>query len=162
MNTKKTEPIICLKLFPAHFLNIKIGSFKPRPDIILELLFGRLIKKGGVARRQMLINDDDRAGDYWELNRCLFSSLKTQYGCVRLGNLDLDFKIRISDLQTNAKSESGFQRWDTCSWIPFLSAFLLFFFCLFVCFFLFFLKSEKRFDKQFLRTAVLHVHSRST
>ena len=30
-------------------------------------------------------------------------------GCVRLGNLDLDFKIRISDLQSNAKSENGFQ-----------------------------------------------------
>ena len=33
-------------------------------------------------------------------------------GCVRLGNLDLDFEIRISDLQSNAKSENGFQRWD--------------------------------------------------
>ena len=31
-------------------------------------------------------------------------------GYVRLGNLDLDFKIRISDLQSNAKSENGFQR----------------------------------------------------
>ena len=31
-------------------------------------------------------------------------------GCVRLGNLDLDFKIRISDFQSNAKSEKGFQR----------------------------------------------------
>ena len=31
-------------------------------------------------------------------------------GCVRLGNLDLDFKIRISDLQSNAKFENGFQR----------------------------------------------------
>ena len=30
-------------------------------------------------------------------------------GCVRLGNLDLDFEIRISDLQSNAKSENGFQ-----------------------------------------------------
>ena len=31
-------------------------------------------------------------------------------GCVRLGNLDLDFKIRISDLQSNAKSGNGFKR----------------------------------------------------
>ena len=31
-------------------------------------------------------------------------------GCVRLGNLDLDFKIRILDLQSNTKSENGFQR----------------------------------------------------
>ena len=30
-------------------------------------------------------------------------------GFVRLGNLDLDFKIQISDLQSNAKSEKGFQ-----------------------------------------------------
>jgi len=30
-----------------------------------------------------------------------------------LGNLDLDFKIRISDLQSNAKSENGF------SFLPF-------------------------------------------
>ena len=31
-------------------------------------------------------------------------------GYVRLGNLDLDFKIRISDLKSNAKSENGFKR----------------------------------------------------
>ena len=36
---------------------------------------------------------------------------------VRLGNLDLDFIIRISDLQSNAKSEKGLQRWDICFWI---------------------------------------------
>ena len=29
-------------------------------------------------------------------------------GCVRLGNLDVHFKIRISDLQSNAKSDNGF------------------------------------------------------
>ena len=29
------------------------------------------------------------------------------FGCVRLGNLDLDFIIRISYLQSNAKSEKG-------------------------------------------------------
>ena len=29
------------------------------------------------------------------------------FGCVRLGNLDLDFIIRISYLQMNAKSEKG-------------------------------------------------------
>ena len=32
-------------------------------------------------------------------------------GCVRLGNLDLHFKIRISDLQSYAKSENGFRRY---------------------------------------------------
>ena len=31
-------------------------------------------------------------------------------GCVRFGSLDLDFKIRISYLRSNAKSEKGFQR----------------------------------------------------
>jgi len=47
---------------------------------------------------------------------------ETQMGCVRLGNLDLDFKIRISDLQSNAKSEKRFQRWEICfgfSFLPF-------------------------------------------
>ena len=39
------------------------------------------------------------------------------FGCVRLGNLDLDSKIRISDLQSSAKSKNGFQRWDICFWI---------------------------------------------
>ena len=43
--------------------------------------------------------------------------LKPLLGCIRLGNLDLDLKIRISGLQSNAKSENGFQRWDICSWI---------------------------------------------
>ena len=38
-------------------------------------------------------------------------------GYVRLGNLDLDFKIRISDLQSNAKSENRFQRCNICFWI---------------------------------------------
>ena len=31
-------------------------------------------------------------------------------GCFQLEKLELDFKIRISDLQSNAKSENGFQR----------------------------------------------------
>ena len=35
---------------------------------------------------------------------------KKVLGCFRLGNLDLDFKIRISYLQSNAKSENRFQR----------------------------------------------------
>ena len=34
-----------------------------------------------------------------------------------IGNLDLDFKIRISDLQLNAKSENRFQRCNICFWI---------------------------------------------
>ena len=65
---------------------------------------------------------------------------ETQMGCVRLGNLDLEFKIRISDLQSNAKSEKGFQRWD-------------------ICFYRSIKKSEKRFEKLSLRTAVLHAHA---
>ena len=47
-----------------------------------------------------------------------FSGMKPQQHRVWLGNLDLDFKIRISDLQSHAKSENGFQRWDICFWIP--------------------------------------------
>ena len=41
-------------------------------------------------------------------------------GCVPLEKLDLDFKIRTSDLQSNAKSENGFQPWDICFCISFL------------------------------------------
>ena len=42
-------------------------------------------------------------------------------GCVRLEKLDLDFKIRTSDLQSNAKPENaGFQRGDICFCISFL------------------------------------------
>ena len=40
-------------------------------------------------------------------------------GCVRLGNLELGLKIQISDLQSNAKSENGFHRWNICFWISF-------------------------------------------
>ena len=47
-----------------------------------------------------------------------FSGMTPQQHRVCLGNLDLGFKIRISDLQSNAKSENGFQRWDICFWIP--------------------------------------------
>ena len=33
---------------------------------------------------------------------------KKGVGCIRLVNLDLEFKIRISDLQSNAKSKTDF------------------------------------------------------
>ena len=36
-----------------------------------------------------------------------FHKKGSHLGCVPLGNLDLDFKIRISDLQSNAKSKKG-------------------------------------------------------
>ena len=37
----------------------------------------------------------------------IFHKKGSHLGCVPLGNLDLDFKIRISDLQLNAKSKKG-------------------------------------------------------
>ena len=40
-------------------------------------------------------------------NKTNFHKKGSHLGCVPLGNLDLDFKIRISDLQSNAKSEKG-------------------------------------------------------
>ena len=40
-------------------------------------------------------------------NKTYFHKKGSHLGCVPLGNLDLDFKIRISDLQSNAKSEKG-------------------------------------------------------
>ena len=35
-------------------------------------------------------------------------NLNAILGCVRLGNPDLDFEIRILDIQSNAKSGNGF------------------------------------------------------
>ena len=66
-------------------------------------------------------------------------------GCVRLGNLDLDFKIQISDLQSNAKSA---KRISTLRYL-----FLDFHFYRSIK------KSEKGFEKLSLRTAVLHAHA---
>ena len=45
---------------------------------------------------------------YAKLAHNLLRNLNAILGCVRLGNLDLDFEIRISDLQSNAKCENGF------------------------------------------------------
>ena len=39
----------------------------------------------------------------------------------RLGNLDFDLEIWISDLQQNAKSKHEFERQEICPWIFFLS-----------------------------------------
>ena len=74
-----------------------------------------------------------------------YESFSGHLGCVRLGNLDLDFKIRISDLQSNAKSENGFQRWDICFWIFIFTVRLG--------------NPKKGFEKLSLRTAVLHAHA---
>ena len=38
---------------------------------------------------------------------------------VRLGNLVLDFKIWISNLHSNVKSENGFKPWEIRFWISF-------------------------------------------
>ena len=66
-------------------------------------------------------------------------------GCVRLENLDLDFKVQISDLQSNAKSENVFQRQNFCFLdFPFYRSNG---------------KSKKGFEKLSLRTAVLHAHA---
>ena len=68
-------------------------------------------------------------------------------GCVQFGNLDLDFKIRILDLQSNAKSKI----WKRISTLRYL--FLDFHFHRSIG------KSEKGFEKLSLRTAVLHAHA---
>ena len=54
----------------------------------------------------------ERLGD-----KSIFNPCNSVLGCVRLGNLDLDFKIRILDLQSNVKSENRFQRCNICFWI---------------------------------------------
>ena len=68
-------------------------------------------------------------------------------GCVQFGNLDLDFKIRILDLQSNAKSKIR-KRISTLRYL-----FLDFHFHRSIG------KSEKGFEKLSLRTAVLHAHA---
>ena len=45
--------------------------------------------------------------------------VRTQENLIK-GAFDLEFEIRISDLQSNAKSENGFQRCDIWFWISFL------------------------------------------
>ena len=62
-----------------------------------------------------------------------------------MGNLDVDFKIRISDLQWNAKSEKQI--------LTLRYLFLDFHFYHSIG------KSEKGFEKLSLRTAVLHAHA---
>ena len=66
-------------------------------------------------------------------------------GCVRLGNLDLDFKIRISDLQWIVR--------EIWKWISTISVFGF-------AFLLFDWEIRKNwFEKLSLRTAVLHAHA---
>ena len=65
-----------------------------------------------------------------------------------MGNLDVDFKIWILDLQLNAKSENGFQHWDHAE----ISVYGFSFYCSIG-------KSEKGFEKLSLRTADLHDHA---
>ena len=60
-----------------------------------------------------------------------------------MGKLDLDFKILISDLQSNAKSENDYNA-EISGLIPFDRSIG---------------KSEKGFEKLSLRTAVRHVYA---
>ena len=49
--------------------------------------------------------------DWWGVNwwgGLWWGTRLSSHGCVRLGNPDLDFEIRIADFQSNAKSENGF------------------------------------------------------
>ena len=75
-----------------------------------------------LAPRSLWLHPVDIGHKSFSFPRCWNGKwLVVQYlGCVLLGNLDLDFKIRISNLQKNAKSKNGFQRWEICSWISFL------------------------------------------
>ena len=65
-------------------------------------------------------------------------------GCVRLGNLDLAFKIRISDLQSNANPQTDFNAEIYVFGFPFYRSIG---------------KSEKAFKKLSFRTAVMHAHA---
>ena len=74
----------------------------------------------------------------------MLSNFLRQLGFVRLANLDLDFKIRISDLQSNAKSENVTTPKYLFLDFPFYRSIG---------------KSEKGFEKLSLGTAVLHAHA---
>ena len=66
----------------------------------------------------------------------------------RLGNVDWDLEIRISDLQQKAKSKNEFEPWQIFPWIFFFS-------------FGFIGKSaENGFEQPFSRTAILFKHSK--
>ena len=73
----------------------------------------------------------------------MLSNFLRQLGFIRLINLDLDFRIRISDLQSNAKSENVYPKYLFLDF-PFYRSIG---------------KSEKGFEKLSLGTAVLHAHA---
>ena len=77
-------------------------------------------------------------------NKTYFHKKGSHLGCVPLVNLDLDFKIRISDLQSNAKSEKGISTLRSVFGLPFYRLIG---------------KSENGFEKLSLRTAVLYAHT---
>ena len=77
------------------------------------MLYLRRHEEGQIISREAKLHWFCARGSYqtqtWSAFGDKFRSKKV-LGCFRLGNLDLDFKIRISDLQSNAKSENRFQR----------------------------------------------------
>ena len=75
----------------------------------------------------------------------IFHKKGSHLGCVPLGNLNLDFKIRISDLQLNAKSKKrDFNVKISVFGFPFYRLIG---------------KTENGFEKLSLRTAVLYAHT---
>ena len=77
------------------------------------MLYLRRHEEGQIISREAKLHWFCARGSYqtqtWSLLAINLDGKKV-LGCFRLRNLDLDFKIRISDLQSNAKSENRFQR----------------------------------------------------
>jgi len=76
----------------ASFLRITLTSVRAFPPLVS---LGRVLDSGEVFL------DSGTCCGSWELAKLTLIDTR---GCVGLGNLDLKFKIRISDLQPNAIS----------------------------------------------------------
>ena len=86
----------------ASFLRITLTWVRAFPPLVS---LGRVLDSGEVFL------DSGTCCRFWESAKLTLIDTR---GCVGFGNPDLKFKIRISDLQPNAKSENGFQRQDIC------------------------------------------------
>ena len=102
-----------------EFISIMIPQLGWRPTVTPSLNQGltliQTVKSFIIPKflsKAALISESVPDDQVKEINKLMY-----YFGCVRLGNLDVDFKIRISDFQSKAKSENGFQRRNICFWI---------------------------------------------
>ena len=105
--------------FGRHlFYFFKLVSSSPWPFCCFYLMYASF---RSVTDKNRKILTPTRTGHFLltSMDRHFYATSfsESPRGFVRLENLNFDFKIRISDLKSNVKSENGFQRWDICFWI---------------------------------------------